>query len=106
MENTINEIAEKLKNTKGKNELKALHSQVEGLLEKEVFEKQLLHLRAEINIKLQQPAKAINDYNLILGLDPKDSTAKFQVEHLKTILKFNNTDIYANPNTNLDPWLE
>lgn len=106
MENSIHKIAEQLKTTKGDQEVKALLSQVEELLEKEELKKKLLHLRAEIYIKLQQPAKAINDYNLILGLDPKDTTAKFQVEHLKTILKFNNTDIYANPNTNLDPWLD
>lgn len=106
MENSILEIAEKLKTTKGDQEVKVLLFKVEKLLEKNSLKIQLLHLRAEIYIKLQQPAKAINDYNLILSLDPKDTTAKFQIEHLRTILKFNNIDIYANPNTNLDPWLD
>lgn len=66
----------------------------------------LLMERADLFIKTAQPAKAINDYYQILKLDSKHEYAKNKIEYLKTILRYNNTDIYASPNTNFDPWLE
>ena len=67
---------------------------------------QKLHLRAELFTKIQNQSKAINDYVAILKLNPEDKIAKVKLDMLRTIVKFTNTDIYANPNTNLDPWLE
>jgi tetratricopeptide (TPR) repeat protein len=66
----------------------------------------LLELRALVYEKLQQYGKAINDYKSILKVDPNNKNAKTRTELLKTILRYSNTDIYASPNTNMDPWLE
>lgn len=66
----------------------------------------LFYERAEHLIKLNELPKAINDYNKILVLDANETYAKTQLDFLSTILKYNNTDIYANPNTNFDPWFE
>lgn len=67
---------------------------------------ELFYERAQLLIKNNQNAKAINDYNKIIKLDSTEHLAKSQIEYLTTILRFNNTDIYASPNTNFDPWLE
>lgn len=66
----------------------------------------LLHSRAQLFTKIQDQSSAINDYLLILQINPDDNIAKVKLEMLRTIVKYTNTDIYANPNTNLDPWLE
>ncbi len=66
----------------------------------------LLHLRAELFTKIQNKSKAINDYLTIIKIDPKDEIAMVKLDMLKTIVKYTNTDIYANPNTNLDPWMD
>lgn len=106
MKEKIQEITSKLETAKEQNDINDLFLEVDSLLVNDDENIHLLHLRAKLHIKLQKPALAINDYNKILTVNPKDQIAGFQVEHLKTILKFNNTDIYANPNTNLDPWLD
>lgn len=67
---------------------------------------ELFYERAQLFIKDSQNAKAINDYNQIIKLDSTQHQAKSQIEYLTTILRFNNIDIYASPNTNFDPWLE
>ena len=67
---------------------------------------ELLYKRAELLIKMGDNAMAVNDFNRILKLDPEQKYAKSQLEFLTTILRFNNTDIYASTNTNMDPWLE
>lgn len=67
---------------------------------------ELFYERAQLFIKDSQNAKAINDYNQIIKLDSNQHLAKSQIEYLTTILRFNNIDIYASPNTNFDPWLE
>jgi len=66
----------------------------------------MLRLRAAIWVKLDEKGKAINDYRELLVLNPEDEEAATQIQFLQTILRYNNTDIYANPNTNMDPWLE
>jgi len=65
-----------------------------------------LHVRAELYTNVQNQSKAINDYVAILKINPEDKIAQVKLDMLRTIVKFTNTDIYANPNTNLDPWLE
>jgi len=67
---------------------------------------ELLYKRAELLIKSGDNAMAVNDFNRILKLDPEQKYAKSQLEFLTTILRYNNTDIYASTNTNMDPWLE
>jgi len=66
----------------------------------------MFRLRAAIWVKLDEKGKAINDYRELLVLNPEDEEAAMQIQFLQTILPLNNTDIYANPNTNMDPWLE
>ncbi len=66
----------------------------------------LLYQRAKLLMSLGENAKAINDYYDILSIDKEQKLAKVKIEYLKTILRYTNTDIYANPNTNMDPWLE
>jgi len=66
----------------------------------------MFRLRAAIWVKLDEKGKAINDYRELLVLNPEDEEAAMQIQFLQTILRYNNTDIYANPNTNMDPWLE
>lgn len=66
----------------------------------------LLYKRADLLIKLGDNAMAVNDFSHILKLDPEQKYAKSQLEFLTTILRYNNTDIYASTNTNFDPWLE
>lgn len=63
-------------------------------------------LRAEIYVQQNELAKALNDYDKVLEFDPENKQAATKKEIIKTILRFNNTDIYANPNTDMDPWLE
>jgi hypothetical protein len=66
----------------------------------------LFYKRAQFYIQLGENAAAVNDYGAILRLDATQHYAKTQIDFLKTILRYNNTDIYASPNTNFDPWLE
>ncbi len=67
---------------------------------------ELYYHRAEAHFQNNSPGKAINDYKKVLDLDPGNQKAAAKVEFIRTILRFQNTDIYANPNTNMDPWLE
>ena len=69
-------------------------------------ETELMHIRASLFEKQQQWANAINDYLKILSIDKNDQKAQTRLEMLKTILRYNNTDIYSSPNTHYDPWFE
>ena len=66
----------------------------------------LLEQRAAIFEKLQQYGNAINDLKKIIEIAPDNKQATVKLEMLNTILRYKNTDIYASPNTNMDPWLE
>lgn len=66
----------------------------------------LFYERAQLLTRLGENAKAVNDFSQILKLDPEQKYAKAQLEYLTTIIRYNNTDIYASTNTNLDPWLD
>lgn len=66
----------------------------------------LLCERAGLYTKIQKSSDATNDYLRILEIDSNHSKAHVKLEMLRTITRYVNTDIYANPNTNMDPWLE
>ncbi len=66
----------------------------------------LYFARAELFFQRNDLGKAINDYNQVLKFAPLNQEAKAKIEFIKTILRYQNTDIYANPNTDMDPWLE
>ena len=106
MEQKNNTLTRKVKEAQGDKNIETLLDETDRLLNKDSGNLKLLRLRAELNIKLQKFGLAINDYKAILLIDKHDHTAAAQIEQLHTILKFNNTDIYANPNTNFDPWLD
>lgn len=69
-------------------------------------DEELFFMRAGFLYKLNRYGDAINDYNKVVELNPKNKEAAGKVDLIHTILRYHNTDIYANPNTNMDPWLE
>lgn len=100
------ELAEKALRTSSNKEIEELIVELNTFLDEQGFNAEILHLRANQYIKLQQHHKAINDYNLILSKNKSDKKAIVQLEMQTTILRYNNTDIYSSTNTNMDPWLE
>jgi tetratricopeptide (TPR) repeat protein len=66
----------------------------------------LYYTRAELYFQNNDLGKAVNDYKKVLEINPKDQRALTKAEFVRTILRYQNTDIYANPNTDMDPWLE
>ncbi len=66
----------------------------------------LLYERAGLYTKIQESANAMNDYLAILEEDVSYKDAQVRLDMLKTIAKFVNIDIYASPNTNMDPWMD
>ena len=102
----FDELIIRSKNTATKKEIEILVDEISIIISENKKEAALLHARADLYCKLQQYGKAINDFRSILSLNEKDKKAKGQLEMLINILKFTGNDIYANPNTNLDPWLE
>ena len=100
------DILKKLDEVKTEKDVQALLNKVDYMLQTHPAETELLHARARLHVMMQQYGKAINDYHAILEIDKKDKVAVTQIEQLKTILRYNNTDIYASPNTNFDPWME
>jgi hypothetical protein len=92
-----------------KKEEKQIRNQINELtvnISNDSHNTKLLHERAGLFTKIQDHGNAINDYIAIIGINPDDDVARVKLDMLKTISRFTNTDIYANPNTNLDPWLE
>lgn len=102
----IKKLLNQVSNAKSKEEISNMVAELSLLISKNKTNIELLHSRAELFIKLQMYGKAINDYREILVINESDKHAAGQIEMLSTILRFTGNDIYANPNTNLDPWLE
>jgi len=96
----------KARNAKGEKEIRNAISLLSKSLKNAREDIPLLHARAELYVKLQRLGEAVNDYRLILSYDKNDRIAAGQIEQLTTIMRFSGNDIYASPNTNLDPWLE
>jgi len=69
-------------------------------------DEELYFMRAEFFYKLNRYGDAINDFNKVVEINPGNKEAAGKVDLIHTILRYNNTDIYANPNTDMDPWLE
>lgn len=99
-------IIAKAQEVSGASPISASIDQLNTFLSEAPEDIELLHIRAQLFEKQQEWAKAINDYLKILSLDPSDKKAKTQSAMLKTILRYNNTDIYSSPNTHYDPWFE
>lgn len=99
-------IIAKAHEASGATAISASIDQLNQLISDSPTDIELLHTRAQLFEKKQAWADAINDYLKILSLDQKDKKAKAQSAMLKTILRYNNTDIYSSPNTHFDPWFE
>ncbi len=99
----LSELAEKVS---GKEQIEELILKVSQQLADSKSDLELLRMRAGLYVKLQEYGKAINDYNQVLSHDSSDKEARAQAEMLKTILRYNNTDIYSSTNTDMDPWME
>lgn len=67
---------------------------------------ELLCLKAQILESFDKIPEAINILNLVLRSDSNNKQAKVKQELLYEILRYRNSDIYANPNLGHDPWLE
>ncbi|HDO26524.1 MAG TPA: hypothetical protein ENH02_00255 [Bacteroidetes bacterium] len=106
MDEKFSRLIGKAKNATGQKEIRNAISLLNKNLKNTAKDIPLLHARAELHVKLQEFGEAVNDYRLILSYDNNDKLATGQIEHLSTILRFSGNDIYASPNTNLDPWLE
>jgi hypothetical protein len=106
MEDLVTRAIEKANNANGDKEVNASCIEITGLLKSYPTDTLLLHARALLYFKLDKLGLAINDYRLIATIDTEDQFASSQIENLGTILRFRNTDIFENPNTTFDPWLE
>lgn len=62
------------------------------------------HQLAQVYIKLNEFAKAVNLYIEILMINPEDELAITQKDFVMTILSHGRLDIYACTNTHIDPW--
>ena len=102
----IKQLEQALEKSRTREETELLLTRVQQEISNKPKDPNLLHLRARIYTKSQRFSLAINDYRRILELNPDDTAAGQHLEQLQTILKYSANDIYANPNTNLDPWLE
>ncbi len=100
------EIQNKASNCSNVDEMKSLLVACGAFLAKKPNDIDILLIRASLHQKLQSYGKAINDCQSILAIDPDHQLARVQKESLHSILHYNNTDIYASPNTNFDPWLD
>ena len=99
-------LLKKTEKAKNISEYKEILKEFEQILNENPENTVLLEHRAKFHEKFQQYGEAINDYKKILKINPENKYAKTQIDLLKTILRYSNTDIYASTNTNMDPWLE
>ncbi len=80
--------------------------QVIGELEKHPDDMALMRRRAVLLQQTGQYGEALNQWLRIREILPKDREARERILYLETILKFINRDIFSDPNTHHDPWLE
>ena len=66
---------------------------------------ELLELRADMLQKANKMAAAMNDLNRILEIDPNNDRVIAKKELVQIIITNIQLDIYASPNTHLDPWI-
>lgn len=102
----LKSIEQEIEKAKDKNDLMAIIQKISNALIDYPGEVPLYRLRAELWVKLDEKGKAINDYQAVLQHDPNDQDAEIRIQFLETILRYNNSDIYANTNTNMDPWFD
>ena len=99
-------LLQKVGKVNGEEQIRELLTVLNNALKGDPVNIPLLEARATLHTKLQLFGQAINDYRMILMAEPENKKASVQIEQLTTILRFRNTDIFENPNTTFDPWLE
>jgi hypothetical protein len=106
MKEELKKLLKRASETNGDGQISQLVGELSSALKQDPVNIHLLEARAVLFTKLQSFGQAINDYRMILRADPENRSAKVMIEQLSTILRFRNTDIFENPNTTFDPWLE
>ena len=106
MEEQITKLLKEAERTGDEKNIQITCAEISEILKTIPTNTSLLHARAKLYVKLDKLGAAINDYKMITSIDEDDRFAAAQIENLGTILRFRNTDIFENPNTTFDPWLE
>lgn len=101
-----NKLLKQLQGTVGEKNILEAVKVLDEAIKAQPGEEELYFMRAEFFYKLNRYGDAINDYNKVVELNPNNKEAVGKIDLIHTILRYHNTDIYANPNTNMDPWLE
>jgi len=99
-------LLKQLQDTEGEENILKAVKMLDEAIKAQPGDEELHFMRAEFFYKLNRYGAAINGYNKAVELNPNNKEAAGKIDIIKTILRYNNTDIYANPNTNMDPWLE
>jgi len=99
-------LLKQLQGTEGEKNILEAVKKLDEAIKTNPAEEDLYFLRAELFYKLNRYGEAINDYNKVVELNPGNKEAIGKIDLIHTILRYHNTDIYANPNTDMDPWLE
>jgi len=99
-------LLEQLRKVEGEKNILDAVKKLDKMIETQRDDEELYFMRAEFFYKLNRYGEAINDYYKVLEINENNKEAAGKIDIIKTILRYNNTDIYASPNTNMDPWLE
>ncbi len=99
-------LLEQLRKVEGEKNILDAVKKLDKMIETQRGDEELYFMRAEFFYKLNRYGEAINDYYKVLEINENNKEAAGKIDIIKTILRYNNTDIYASPNTNMDPWLE
>ncbi len=99
-------LLKQLNNLEGEENILKAVKKLNEAIQKQPEDEELYFMRAEFFYKLNRYGEAINDYNHVVALNPDNKEAAGKIDLIHTILRYHNTDIYANPNTDMDPWLE
>ena len=99
-------LLEQLQGIEGEENILKAVKMLDEAIKTQPGDEELYFIRAELFYKLNRYGAAINDYNKVVEINPENKEAAGKIDIIKTILRYNNTDIYANPNTDMDPWLE
>jgi predicted Zn-dependent protease len=98
---TIDEIRTLIKSDK-----QLASQQIDEILQKDADNIAALELKVQILEAEDKIPEAINRLNRIIQIDADNKDALAKKELLLTILKYRNSDIYANTNLSHDPWLD
>ena len=80
--------------------------QLTGHLEEHPEDTEILRRRAMLFQQTGQYGPALNDWLRVRDLLPDDREAQERIRYLEIILKYTNLDIFSDPNTHHDPWLD